>query len=380
MTTAQLHDTGSDQATRDREVIESLREQADTRLSVQDNSRPTVARVRTIVEDLLAGRPLHETAAKMGQPSPEENVNLVLGVIARFGTWVTHTMEVNETEPLFASVLEAGATGAADKARADGHIVIPSGYEPDRNAGRDVARALAAIISNKPNPEAVARFVDRTYRMRSSALGHQMVSSVWSFAARNRLERITRVSDDPIFHQQVVAAFDLLDVSRQDALRSLERLTAIPFPLDEKAVEAVLAELSRVRWVSEAEVTRLIRTAETARARTASIPVLERELRLLVSRIGHEPWDISSVGKLNAGQVRRIATLGGLTVDTPARSNEAVIRTTLRTMGLSADADKLVPEALRATERNLLDEFWIILQLRVDGDITWSEQLEELLA
>jgi hypothetical protein len=49
-------------------------------------------------------------------------------------------------------------------------------------------------------------------------------------------------------------------------------------------------------------------------------------------------------------------------------------------MGLSSDADKLVPEALRATERNLLDEFWTILQSRVDGDITWSEQLEELLA
>lgn len=380
MTTASLLEAGLDQATRDREVVESLREKAEARLSEQDNTRPTVARVRTIVEDLLAGRTLHETAAKMGQATAEENVNLVLGVIARFGTWVTHTMEVNEIEPEFASVLESTSLGAADLARGQGRIVIPEGYEPDRNGGRDVARALAAIISNKPTAEAVARFVDRTYRMRSSALSHQMVSSVWSFAARNRLDRITKVSDDPIFHQQVVAAFDLLDVSRRDALRSIERLLSVTFPLDAAAVDAIITELTRIRWVNEAEISRLLRTAETAKARPDSVPVLERELRILSARIDREPWNISSVGRLNAGQVRRIATLGGLTVETPTRTNEAAIRATLRNLGLSSDADKLVPEALRATERNLLDEFWNILQARVDGDITWSEQLEELLA
>lgn len=380
MTATKTLDQGTSQATRDREVIESLREQAETRLSDQDSTRPTVARVRTIVEDLLAGRSLQETASKMGQNSAEDNVNLVLGVVARFGTWVTHTMEVNETEPQFESALNALAPGSAEKARGEGHIVIPAGYEPDRNSGRDVARALAAIIANKPSADAVTRFVDRTYRMRSSALSHQMVSSVWSFAARNRLDRITKVSDDPIFHQQVVAAFDLLDVSRQDALRSLDRIRTTAFPLDTQQVETVLAELNRIRWVNEAETNRLIRAAETAVLRSAATPALERELRMLAARIDREPWNITSVGRLNAGQVRRIATLGGLNVDTPARSNEAVIRSTLRTMGLSADADKLVPEALRATERNLLDDFWNILQARVDGDITWSEQLEELLA
>jgi hypothetical protein len=380
MTNTQTARTNTDQAARDREVIESLREQAGGRLSDQDNSRPTVARLNVIVEDLLAGRSLQETAQKMGQPTTDENVNLVLGVVARFGTWVTHTMEVNDVEPLFASILEAKAPGSAEEARQKGHIVIPQGYEPDRNSGRDVARALAAIIANRPTPESVARFVDRTYRLRSSTLTHQMVSSVWSFAARNRLDRITKVSDDPIFHQQVVAAFDLLDVSRTDALRSIERLLAVRHPLDSDDIETVIAELSRIRWVSEAEITRLLRTAETARQRPAGIAVLERELRLLAARVDREPWNISSVGKLNAGQIRRIATLGGLAVDAPTRTNEAVIRTTLRTMGLSSDADKLVPEALRATERNLLDEFWTILQSRVDGDITWSEQLEELLA
>jgi hypothetical protein len=142
----------------------------------------------------------------------------------------------------------------------------------------------------------------------------------------------------------------------------------------------ILIELTRISWVSEAEVSRMMRVAETAKARPASITVLERELRLLAARVECEPWNISSVGRLNAGQVRRIATLGGLTVDPATRTNEAAIRTTLRGMGLSSDADKLVPEALRATERDLLDDFWVILQSRLEGDITWSEQLEELLA
>ena len=377
MTATRLPDPlGTEAAARDRSVIDQLRAQASHQLTELENTRPTVARVNTIVNDLIAGRTLDETAAKMGQASRELNVNLVLGVIARYGTWLTHTLEVNEVEPVYASDLGPKAKAPKDK------IVIPLGYEPANNGGRDIARALAAVVANKPNAEITARFVDRTYRLRSSSLTYHMVTSVWGFASRGRIPRIHKVSDDPIFHMEIAAAYDLLDVARSDAHKAIEQLISIRNPLDQEKIALIRDSLLKCSWVHEGEISRLLRTAETSLLRAASVPLLERELDALRAR-AEDPgstWNIRSVGALNAGQVRRIAAAAGLAVEPVTKSNESSIRATLRSMGLSSDADKLVPEALRASDRNLLEEFWSVLQARVEGDVTWSEQLEELLA
>lgn len=362
-------------AIRDRLIMDDLRVKASQQLAELENARPTVARVTTIVNDLLAGRPLEETAAKMGLSSTERNIELVLGVIARYGTWLTHTVDVNEVDPVYASDF----TGKNKPAK--GSIVIPRGYEPANNAGRDIARALASIIANKPDAEVSARFVDRTYRLRSSQLTLQMVNTVWGFANRGRLSRISKVSDDPIFHLGIVSAFDLLDVARQDAYNAVQNIRSVR-QLDTEVIANLRDWLLTSSWAHEGDSRRILRVVETALVRPASIVVLERELEQLRAQIEEpsSPWNLGSVGQLNAGQVRRIAHNGGLQVDPPAKSNEASIRATLRTMGLSQDADKLVPEALRASDRDLLDEFWSVLQSRVEGDVTWSEQLEDLLA
>jgi hypothetical protein len=377
MTATRLPDPlGTEAAVRDRSVIDQLRTRASHQLTELESTRPTVARVTTIVSDLIAGRTLDQTAAKMGQPSRELNVNLVLGVIARYGTWLTHTLEVNEVEPVYAADLGPKTKPPVDK------IVIPLGYEPANNGGRDIARALAAVVANKPNAEITARFVDRTYRIRSSSLTYHMVTSVWGFASRGRIPRIQKVSDDPTFHMEIAAAYDLLDVARSDAQKAIEQLLSIRNPLDQEKIGLVRDNLLKCRWVHEGEISRLLRTAETSLLRAASVPLLERELDALRVRAEEpgSPWNIRSVGALNAGQVRRIAAVAGLTVDPVTKSNESSIRATLRSMGLSSDADKLVPEALRASDRNLLEEFWNVLQSRLEGDVTWSEQLEELLA
>ena len=377
MTATRLPDPfGTEAAVRDRMVIDKLRAMASIQLTELENSRPTVTRITTIVNDLIAGRTLSQTASKMGQPSQVLNVSLVLSVIARYGTWLTHTLEVNEVEPVYASDLAPKAKPPVDK------IVIPKGYEPANNGGRDIARALAAIVSNKPNAEITARFVDRTYRIRSSSLTYHTVTSVWGFASRGRIPRIQKVSDDPTFHMEVAAAYDLLDVARSDAQKAIELLMSMSKPLDQEKISLVREYLFKCQWVHEGEISRLLRTCETALLRPASIPLLERELDALRARSDDQgsPWNILSIGALNAGQVRRIAAVAGLAVDPVTKSNESSIRTTLRSMGLSSDADKLVPEALRASDRNLLEEFWIVIQSRLEGDVTWSEQLEELLA
>jgi hypothetical protein len=365
----------NDNAFIDREIIDKLRISHAVNLNDFDSQRPTISRVTTIVDDLLKGVSLEVTASKMGLANREMNVNLVLSVIARYGTWLTHTLEVNEIDPVY-------AIDFVGKKIPKNLIVIPTGYEPFNNNGRDIARALAAIIANKPSLEISARFVDRTYRMRSSSLTYPMVSCVWGFAARNRLYRISKVSSDPIFHGEVVAAYDLLDIARQDAYNAILNVVSVSYPLDKDSISNIRDWLLLASWVHEGEISRLLRVAETALVRPASIPLLMREIDMLKTRVNDPSshWSLSSIGVLNAGQVRRICSIGGLTVDPPNNSNEASIRATLRSMGLSADADKLVPEALRATEKNMLDEFWSVLECRIEGDVTWSVQLEELLS
>jgi hypothetical protein len=311
----------------------------------------------------------------MGQSTHEANVNLVLSVIARYGTWLTHTLDVNDVEPVYAADIAPNAKAPKDR------ILVPLGYEPVSNSGRDIARALAAIVANRPSADVTARFVDRTYRLRSSSLTYHMVASVWGFASRGRIPRIRKVSDDPIFHLEVAAAYDMLDVARTDAQRCIRDILDAKAPLDEPGLQALRDNLIQCRWVHEGEVNRLLKTVDTAIKRQASTPLVERELDHLRSRSEEpgSPWNLASVGLLNAGQVRRISAQAGITVDPVGKSNEAQIRASLRSMGLSQDADKLVPEALRASDRNLLDEFWGVLQARLEGDVTWSEQLEELL-
>jgi len=103
------------------------------------------------------------------------------------------------------------------------------------------------------------------------------------------------------------------------------------------------------------------------------------EFNFLLKKLKIEITNINKIGDLNSGQIRRLASAQNIIVDKPSRENETKIRSTLKQLGLSSDADILVPDAIRAEEINKLEEFWSIIQLRIDGDITWSEQLEELL-
>jgi hypothetical protein len=84
------------------------------------------------------------------------------------------------------------------------------------------------------------------------------------------------------------------------------------------------------------------------------------------------------VGDLTLGQVRRICAISGIKVDPENRSEETAIRATLKSMGFAGDADRLIPEALRCAENGLLDNFWAIMQARLEGDASWSSQLREL--
>ena len=369
----------AEQGALDRKTIQQLRDRLD-HLAANDRSKPSVADVTTVVQDLIAIVPLAETAAKMPRADIDEGTSMVLDIVATFGTWLTHSEGTSGAKIAYASdddqmalFQTSSVERSPSKARGPITVRIPVGYEPTATKGRDVSKALAAIVASRPDSDVIGRFTSRTYRTRSATLTYPIVAGVWKFAASGRLDRIDQVSDDPVFHAQVVSAYDLLDVARCEAIERVEQLRVNDSPMTK---DEVLATCERIAWLSERDFGKL---AETAR-NTHDDDVVARGVRLFNGAVAGEPdrFHPVSIASLTAGQVQRICAGAGLKVVEDTRSQEMEVRAKLRDFGFSRDADRLVPEALRAIGRGQAPEFWAIMAARHDGDPTWSEQLEEL--
>ena len=356
ITHPRMRDRVAEQATRDRSAIEKLRADV-ARRAADEAARPGVNEVTVIVNDLLKVVPLDTTAAQMPRSTQAEQVRMVLDVVATFGTWLTHSQgpalqnSLNQIQIAY----------------------IPAGYEPTASHRRDVTKALTAIVLSKPSADVISRFVSRTYRNRSGSLTYALVAGVWMFSQCGRLEKIDKVSSDSVFHNLVVSAYDLLDVARLDAIAGIDHLRSQPDPV--AAIDEILLSCGKARWLAERRVNRIERVA-----REGSSEQLREELRSFAraARGDHTALHPESIAVLNAGHVMRICTAAGIKVEDDTRNDEVEIRSRLRALGLSIDADRLVPEALRAIQRGQADAFWAIMQSRIDGDSTWADQLEDL--
>ncbi|MFM7088870.1 MAG: hypothetical protein ACKOW9_05075 [Candidatus Paceibacterota bacterium] len=316
--------------------------------------KPTVNDVIMIVNDLKQGVPLAATARKLPSGKKDDKVNIVLDTIGTFGTWLTHSMTSNDL---------------STRAKKQISLKLPDGYEPSSWHKRDVSKALSAILTANPDNETIARFVARTYRTRSSDLSYPIVAGVWFFAKNGRLSRLENVSADPVFYKQCVDAYDLLDGSRLSAISSVRKLASGVL----KPASAIRA-VKDAAWLDEPSMNKIERSLTKQDGKyEALISSLNR--RVLLSDAMLAPVNVSA---LNAGQVMRICEKSGLKVQNEFMSEETEIRTRIRSMGLSVDSDRLVPEALRALAHDKLEAFWDVLQARLDGDNTWGEQLEEL--
>lgn len=379
-------------------TIERLRANANAALSAAEGRRPTNEQVSAIVAGLRTCDDLATISRKSGLPEKR-----VLDVVADLGTWLTHSNKgapkarIESAEEALLGVLFLGVW-SHNVPEKEGHkrkrkrkrsgnnvlpedlkVTVPPGFEPKGFHKRDVSKALAAIVVAAPDDATIARFVARTYQIRSAALNYPMLSGVWYFAQCGRLDKIDAVNaKDPVFHSQVVAAYDLLDIARRDAIDGIEVL-----------VEQNLEDLDRLesacvkaRWVAEQEITRLEKLIAAAKVRPTSLKTLEREIRYFADRVKHNEaiYKPSDISKLNVGQIQRIAQAAGLPVEGGSREEESQIRSKLKELGLSSDLDRLLPEGLRAAKTGQLDEFWDVMKACVDGDITWAQQLEELLS
>jgi transposase-like protein len=375
--------TNTTRRTSDRDLIEALRARVKRRKANQP-VRPTVDQVATIVDDLVKNVALSETGARMRQGSVRAGERLVLDVVATFGTWLAHSVgradvtssyAVEEEKPVQTELFPAPRK--APKRRKN-HVVIPEGYEPSGPHKRDVDKALCTIVAHRPDAEVIARFVARTYTTRQSHLGYPVVAGVWGFARHGRLASIDLVSEDIVFQTQVLEGFDVLDVGREDAIRALAKI----LDNENASPKDVLKACDRAFWLDEQAFQALRKVAEFVKKDPSENSRLRREIGLLRHKVAANPgrYRPSQVSDLTLGQVRRICEISGIRVEPENRAEETEIRNTLKSMGFSVDADRLVPEALRCADSGTLDAFWEIMHARSEGDPDWSRQLQELSA
>lgn len=370
-----------------------------------DEAKVTVSQVRGVVDGLIACRSLDEIAGTTKlEPSK------VLDIVATFGTWLTHVLGGSGADtttasdlaqaPLFqfpcakatkktkaAAKVKATAKKAATKAAtkatkkvaptgASIQVVIPAGFERSAWHKRDVSKALASIVVANPDNELITRYIARQYPTSSKVLTFEMVAVIWRFATVGRLDEIDQVNpDSAAFTRLVVAAYDLLEVARRDAIAGIRLLASA----DTSDIDALRQACTKARWVAEGEIAKIESLVAAVASRPSAETVLVKELKFLARRIEANPsrYLIGSIAELMDGQVRRIGAAAGLQVEGANRSDEVQIRRQLQDMGLSSDVDRLVPDGLKALQAGIIDTFWDAMERRVDGDPAWDEDLAD---
>ena len=348
---------------------------------VKDEVKVTSAQMRLVVDGLLVYRSLNQIAA-----DTHLSTTVVLDVVADFGTWLTHvtggsgattmTAAALRQQSLFQVPARTAKKAKAKAAAVNCEVVIPSGFERSPANKRDVSKALASIVVTNPGNEMITRYLARKYPTGAKVLTFEMVAVVWRFATLGRLDELDTINPDgAAFTQLVVAAYDVLEVARQDAIAGMLLLAAG----DISDLDALRQACTKSRWLAERDIRDIEKLIEVVAKRPESDTLLRKELKFLAKRIEVAPskYLVGAIAELNDGQVRRIGTANGLVVDGSDHAEEVKIRGRLQSMGLASDVDRLVPDGLKALQAGVLDVFWDAMQRRTDGDPTWDFDLVE---
>ena len=330
----------------------------------------TLPQLQAVVAGLRSAYSLTELAADSGL-----STDRVLDELVQLGLWCSHVWGASNTELNPAAseqlVLFQPPPGT------DQPVTVSASLT---EAKRDISLALAAVAAHNPARSDLRRYLDRRYPPDLAVLTFAQVAFVHRAAQLGRLDDLESVNEDNLPLARVfVAAFDLLTVAVRQA-RAAVRLLASADVSDLPAVrDATIA----ARFLGErrmAKIERLVDMAESSET-SQGVALLAKELRFFGREVDAASgvWLLSGIEQLSDGQVLRIATSAGLRVEASTRTESFEIRRRLANLGLSADADRLVPEALRATDAGCADQFWEAMQRRADGDDAWSVELQAAL-
>ena len=361
---------------------------------------PSLEQLTTLRDCLALVYSLDDTAALMGICTSR-----VIDEVSTLGKWLIHTnggIEVS-TETLGEmsqmvlfqeaqhkrgpATLGKGSKGKAAKNSGQKlskrKVVLPQGFEPGRN-GRDVSRALSAIVVFNPDATTLARYIARTYPpVRQSTLTFSILTSVWKFAALGRLNEIDQVNpSDRSFMNLVISAFDLLDTAISRAHEGVAELLSYAkvegWALD---LDAIHLAANKARLLNEAEITRIDSRIELARS-SKTPAALVTEIRFFERRVEATPslYKIEDIAHLNQAQVRRIAQAAGIEVEGSDRAGENDIRARLRSIGIETDLDRLVLAGIQASQSGKLESFFEVMTIRASGDDSWVSQLSDIFS
>jgi len=248
-------------------------------------------------------------------------------------------------------------------------IVLPDGFSK-AEIGRDINGSIEALVALQPTADDITRFIQRHYKRTAHPLSFEMLCAVWTFARLNRVHGLAKVSEAPDFTRNCVAAWDTLELARQDAMAALAVLAT------SRDLTALTTAASKLAPVWEAEARNLQGLLEAGGSTSSAFL---RAQAWLYKRLASGQLIVSNVSMLNEGQVRRIAMLVGLDTEVISRNEETYIRTKLGELNLMLDSEQLVPVGVAAIRAGLEEVFFDACSRRADGDQNWGVELESLL-
>lgn len=255
----------------------------------------------------------------------------------------------------------------------DDIVVVPPGFEI-RYTKRELRKAIRNIVTSRPGEPEIRRWLLRRGHRVHQNLVFPTVAMVHCVSQLGRLGEL----DELVYTQRgvrselarvIVAAYDLLDVTRADAVRSIDALA--------DGATDFAAHCVRASVLAEAAVGRLRSGLATGNARLAAKALGRFRQEIADGGNRFRPADVS---ELNVGQVRRIAERAGLELEAPTYAEEGRVRAWIEESGQALEVELLLPDGVRAVHYGLGDVFKASLARRAEGDLTWSDQLNGALA
>lgn len=304
---------------------------------------------------MLSGEQLEVVADAVTSMQTLEYIVSTLGVeqefaldeIASFGTWVAQSQGKGDLPmsgrdenqlPLFPS--------------RDSHGAVGTSFQPMSLGGRDIRRAVNALATYRPGKDLIRQYqLKRAHSGASSLLTIETVGAVGFFARHGRISDLGGVNPkDPVFHQVLVQAYDLLEVGRQDALIGLVHglgLGELPAGVTREMA------LSATQALFREEADLLVRAFSTGNGR-----LIASTQSKLVGRVTADPerFSISDICGLSEVQVLNLARGNGLAVEADQKA-EAEARKLLEEVGVVGNAHNFLPDAIHAVHTDTVDEF-----------------------
>jgi hypothetical protein len=317
--------------------------------------------LESIVHSLITGRSLAETASAAGL-----DTQVVVRAVTELGTWLTHVLGSADIEFVAPGSLEqptlfpVAPRPQGKKAAPKNHTrketepwEINLGFEPS-TLGRDITASLGSVLAAVPSRDELERFHARSYRTGERELTYEVVACVGFFARLGRLAEVREVNAKaPGFHRLAIAAHDLLEVGRRDALTGLATLLS-----NEQDYDVLERAAAKAANLFEREMSQFGKYLAAAKRSEDSTRLLERERGFLAHRVVARPsaYAIGSIGALTDGQVLRLVQAAGLPTERD-RTAEHEARRIIAEMGMGADTDLYLTAAAKAVRDGRVEEF-----------------------